>query len=188
MVPIHPYYLGATPSAPINSATFSRHQSMSQATLPSPPGHVTSPTGRSNRQSMPAPARSTASPPSQPTIHPIEPTLEEDSESGTDDERDAAKRTRKGTMSRNFRFPSPSTDGPPPPLPDIPPTVPKHDAPSSPRIPAHASSDTEDVALTPVVAHGVEMPPPPPVEKERAPIAADIGDEEVGDTEEISLN
>lgn len=190
MVPIHPYYLGATPSAPISSATFSRPQSMSQATLPSPASHVTSPTGRAAaRQSMPPPSRTAASPPSQPVIRPIEPTPEEGADSETDeDDKEAAGRARKGTMSRNFRFPSPSADAPPPPLPDIPPTVPKHDTPSSPRIPAHTSSDTEEIALTPVIAQSVEMPPPPPVEKERSPIAADIGDEEVGDTEEISLN
>ena len=195
MVPIHPYYLGATPSAPISSATFSRPQSMSQATLPSPANHVNSPTGRSsNRQSMPPPARTAASPPSQPVIRPIEPMLEEGNESATDTDdkaREAAGRVRKGTMSRNFRFPSPAPDAVPPPLPDIPPTVPRHDhsAPSSPRLPPqHASSDTEEVALTPVITQSVEVPPPPPVEKERSPIAADIGDEDVGDTEEISLN
>ena len=136
---------------------------------------------------MPPPARTPASPPTQPGASAsriVEPTPEEQ----TDDEDDGkAGRQRKGTMSKNFKFPSPSSETPPP-LPDIPPTVPKQEVatPASPRVPAHAASDTEEVALTPVVAHSVEVPPPPPVEKERSPIAAD--DEEVGDTEEISLN
>ena len=181
MVPIHPYYLGATPSAPINSATFARPQSMSQATLPSPASHVTSPTGRvNNRQSMPPPARAAATPPSQqPVIRPIEPMEEEEdvASSESETEAEAAGRTRKGTMSKNFKFP-PSQEATPP-LPEIPPTV------SAPR---HAPSDTEEVSLTPVIAPSVEMPPPPPVDKERSPITADIGDDEVGDTEEISLN
>jgi hypothetical protein len=31
-------------------------------------------------------------------------------------------------------------------------------------------------------------PPPPPIEKERVPMTPDDGDEDVGETEEISLN
>lgn len=194
MVPIHPYYLGATPSAPMNSPAFHRPQSMSQANLPSP---GTPSSKAANRQSMPPPARNTAaSPPSASASAPRgastpripEATPEEGAEASSDEDEDVggAGRARKGTMSKNFKFPPAS---PPPPLPDIPPSVPT-DAhrPASPRAPAHAPSDTEEVALTPVIAQSVEMPPPPPVEKERSPIAPDLADEDVGDTEEISLN
>jgi chitin biosynthesis protein CHS5 len=195
MIPIHPYYLGATPSAPINSAAFTRPQSMSQATLPTPSRNAGSPSPRAaNRQSMPPPSRPAASPTSN--THPAasasritEPTPEEAAEDSDSEDDGQSGRQRKGTMSRNFKFPTPSPEAPPP-VPDILPAVPKYDsaAPASPRaVPAHAPSDTEEVALTPATAQSVEVPPPPPVEKERMPMA-DLGDEEVGDTEEISLN
>ncbi|TFY81461.1 hypothetical protein EWM64_g2552 [Hericium alpestre] len=58
MVPIAAYYLGTTPSAPINSAPFTRHQSMSQAALPQS-AHANK---AANRASMPAPSRSPATP------------------------------------------------------------------------------------------------------------------------------
>ena len=90
-------------------------------------------------------------------------------------------------MSKDFRFPPQATDKdtPPPPVPDLP-SVPRG---STERPPQHASSDTEEVSLTtlPVIQTSVEVPPPPPVDKERSPVGADI-DEDVGETEEISLN
>ncbi len=103
-----------------------------------------------------------------------------------------SKHTRTGTMSKDFRFP-PQTPGkdspPPPPVPDLP-SVPRGSS-TSERVPSkHASSDTEEVSLTPlpVIPSSVEVPPPPPVDKdkERSPVGAD--DEDVGETEEISLN
>ncbi|EKM60050.1 uncharacterized protein PHACADRAFT_170628 [Phanerochaete carnosa HHB-10118-sp] len=201
MVAIGNFYLGASPSAPINSAPFSRPQSMSQATLPSP-ANSSSPASRtSNRQSMPAPARTTTSPPtaqpaSAPRVTPIEPTPEESDESDEDEDTDtAAGRTRKGTMSKNFRFPPSSAEAPPPvpPMPADTKALPQEpqehrEQLGERRASTHRASDTEDVALTPVVVPNVDVPPPPPVEKERSPIGPDIGDEEVGDTEEISLN
>lgn len=90
-------------------------------------------------------------------------------------------------MSKNFKFPSPIGEVAPP-LPD--PPVPQHETPSSPSIPTHhTSSDTEEVSFTPlpVIQSSVEVPPPPPVDKERNAASADI-DEDVGETEEISLN
>lgn len=186
-MPIHPYYLGANP-ATHTSASFGRPQSMSQANLSSPSTRTTSPTTpkAQNRQSLPPPARSAATPP----VHnqTFEPTREETiAESEEDDLGNKPSRPRKGTMSKNFRFPSPTSDAPPPPLPD---PAPKQETPSSPRAPVqHASSDTEEVSLTPlpVVQSNVEVPPPPPVEKERLSASTDI-DEDVGETEEISLN
>ncbi len=107
----------------------------------------------------------------------FEPTPEEASD---EDEETAAARVRKGTMSKNFKFPPPAAE-PTPPLPDIPPTVPKHDD-----VGAGADSDTEEVSLGPAAPSMVEVPPPPPVEKERSS-THDMADEEVGETEEISL-
>ena len=55
-------------------------------------------------------------------------------------------------------------------------------------------TDAEEAGLTTVdvVAPSnptVEVPPPPPpIEKERLPMSPDDGDEDVGETEEISLN
>lgn len=199
MVPIHPYYLGATPATPMSSATFSRPQSMSQANLPSPSQQANSPSSRAaNRQSLPPPRSTAASPPSNARasaagLQPFDVTPEEGESPSDSDSEEKPSRARKGTMSKNFKFPPTSPGAPPPPLPDIPPTVPHHDSvdrprtPTSPRIPAHVSSDTEEVALTPVDAQSVEVPPPPPIEKERTP-TTELTADDIGDTEEISLN
>ncbi|KAI0089359.1 hypothetical protein BDY19DRAFT_889851 [Irpex rosettiformis] len=193
MMPIHPYYLGASPIA-AHSASYGRPQSMSQASVGSPTNRTSSPnTPRSaNRQSMPPPARSAASPPvatksPSAAVHHIEPTPEEPpEEQGESVKSPTNKHTRTGTMSKDFRFP-PQTPGKdvPPPVPDLPP-VPRG---SNERPPQHVSSDTEEVSLTPlpVIQTSVEVPPPPPVDKERSPVGADM-DEDVGETEEISLN
>jgi chitin biosynthesis protein CHS5 len=193
MMPIHPYYLGASP-VPAHSTSYGRPQSMSQASISSPTARTSSPKTpkSSNRQSMPAPSRTAASPPvaiqSASGMRTFEPTPEETHE-GEEVEVSGkpAKHARTGTMSKDFRFP-PAEQEAPPPLPDVPPT--KDDTHPLPRTPAHhTSSDTEEISLTPlpVIQSTAEMPPPPPVEKERSPAAADI-DEDVGETEEISLN
>ena len=188
MMPIHPYYLGASPVS-AHSASYGRPQSMSQASIGSPTNRTSSPnTPRSaNRQSMPPPARSAASPPAATKpVRVIETTPEEPHEDEESAKSPANKHTRTGTMSKDFRFPPQATDKdtPPPPVPDLP-SVPRA---STERPPQHASSDTEEVSLTPlpVIQTSVEVPPPPPVDKERSPVGADI-DEDVGETEEISL-
>lgn len=192
---------------------------MSQVTLPSPSSRA-SPTHAktNNRQSMPPPQRVTASSPPASSfvnqtqhIKPIEPTPEEEEEEPengglkvigdrTDEESDQddaerAGRTRKGTMSKNFRFPPTSAEAPPPPVPDLPPLQqqqPKHEQEQQSRQPDHESIDTEDASLSVVpniiTPSAVEVPPPPPVEKERSPgLSNEVGDEELGETEEISL-
>jgi hypothetical protein len=53
------------------------------------------------------------------------------------------------------------------------------------------SDDVEEAGLTAVDAVAPPSPvevPPPPIEKERQPTSHDDGDEDVGETEEISLN
>ncbi|CAL1710372.1 unnamed protein product [Somion occarium] len=172
MIPIHPYYLGASSSTPISSAPFSRPQSMSQRVTASSP-----------------PASSFVN--QTQHIKPIEPTPEEEEEEPengglkvigdrTDEESDQddaerAGRTRKGTMSKNFRFPPTSAEAPPPPVPDLPPLQqqqPKHEQEQQSRQPDHESIDTEDASLS--VVPNIITP-------------SAVGDEELGETEEISL-
>ncbi|KAF9815791.1 hypothetical protein IEO21_04375 [Rhodonia placenta] len=197
MVPIHPYYLGANPPVP---ATYSRPQSMSQASL-SRETQSASPSQQqkhvANRQSMPPQRVATASPPSSsPHSAPgrrFEPTPEEHEEG----EGEAAPRgtghVRKGTMSKNFRFPPPAPPTPPP-VPSgageggSPPQAETRPEPQ----PTPQAQDTEEAALTAVgvvAPSSVEVPPPPPVDKEVAPHSMpDTVDDDVGETEEISLN
>ncbi|KAL4245777.1 Chitin Synthase Export/Cell Fusion Regulator [Abortiporus biennis] len=254
MVNIHPFYLGASSTSPMNSAPFHRPQSMSQANIPSPSRAPSSPTAsthagnkQANRQSMPPPQRVTStSPPASAAVRsapglsgshqhkPIEPTPEEEgSDLGdheyddeqhinneTTDEEEAERqgRTRKGTMSKNFKFPPNKPEAPPPPVPALPSDVqaeasgPNPSSSPSPKSPpqsapaskvTHETSDSEEVALTAPPPHtgkptiltpsSVEVPPPPPVDKdkERSPIGGGMNDgafEDLGETEEISLN
>ena len=98
-------------------------------------------------------------------------------------------------MNKNFKFPPPGdpvspvsnsskdTQAPPDqgrqPLPTI--KVVDHDL--------HQGTEREDITPVGVVApSSVEVPPPPPVEKERILSAGHDELEDVGETEEISLN
>ncbi|KAH9911141.1 uncharacterized protein BXZ73DRAFT_108217 [Epithele typhae] len=185
MMPIRPFYLGEHPSSPSHF----RPQSMSQATLPSPSqrSSTSSPTQQkaANRQSMPP---------------------QREPETGEDEDEDQPGRTRKGTMSKNFKFPPASPSQPPPPvpsIPDIPPTISVTDVDDAPQAPSadapqtppkvesgHAPQDL-DSDLTPVAVvtpSSVQVPPPPPVDKERPLANGNDLDDDVGETEEISLN
>ncbi|KDQ63964.1 hypothetical protein JAAARDRAFT_201433 [Jaapia argillacea MUCL 33604] len=206
MIPISSFYLGATSSAPINSAPFTRPQSMSHTSLPQSTNRANNPTSptqkAANRASMPAPSRTQSAGSSLsaggavPSGGPgssghFEPTPEEhgdsDSSSGSSGDGKSSKssrrRTRPGTMDRSFRFPpgGGETQSPPPP-------VPQHAGqPQSP----HAPPKNDDAGMTEVnvvAPSSVEVPPPPPVEKERVSRNHDEVEEEVGETEEISLN
>ena len=90
----------------------------------------------------------------------------------------AARRARNGTMDRNFKFP-PSAEEQPPPLPPLPPN-------------ANPIKHTDDSGTTSVTSSKTpEVPPPDPVEKEKSKGLTRVSldeDEEVGETEEISLN
>jgi chitin biosynthesis protein CHS5 len=76
-------------------------------------------------------------------------------------------------MNKHFKFPPTSPS--PPAVPDVP--------------PSNAEEDDSGLTSVGVVApSSVEVPPPPPVEKERLGQAVDDGEEDVGETEEIALN
>ena len=99
-------------------------------------------------------------------------------------------------MSKNFKFPPESGDAPPSPPPPVP-SLPSQPAPKQKSKSAHTSTETQEVSLTAVpdkrggvlTPSSVEVPPPPPVEKERSPGVVDgIGFDDLGETEEISLN
>ena len=97
-------------------------------------------------------------------------------------------RRREGTMNKSFKFPpDPTSSEPPPPVPDIP-KDPRGAAqkpkPNTEGRQVRKSEDSDEVAATPL---NVEVPPPPPIEKERT--ISSVSDlDEVGETEEISLN
>jgi hypothetical protein len=204
MVPISAFYLGTTPSTPMNSPPFTRPQSMSQASLPQSAQTAKA----ANRASMPPPSRTSISPgptppsPSDPPPKAVRKTFDPTPEEGGDGDepQDVSSQTkatrtrgpprvRHGTMDREFKFPPAAV----PPESD----TASHDqqaASTSTRETSHASADAEEDGLTTVdvVAPSnstVEVPPPPPpIEKERIPMSPDDGDEDVGETEEISLN
>ncbi|KAI0034359.1 hypothetical protein K488DRAFT_45613 [Vararia minispora EC-137] len=184
MVPISGYYLGATPATPMNAAPFSRPQSMSQTSLPRSAGassRVNLPGSHSRTQSTPQ--GSSLSPPSaEPAPPKFEPTPEEPGEpaEGDDEEsqvkspssKPATPHMRHGTMDRAFKFP-PSKSSP---LGETESTVPEQEQPT-----VQSNAQPQRVL-------SVEVPPPPsPQEKERA-LPVSPADEDVGETEEISLN
>ncbi|KAI9467199.1 hypothetical protein BJY52DRAFT_1201531 [Lactarius psammicola] len=186
MVPISAFYLGITQSSPMNSAPFVRPQSMSQASLP----QSTHAAKAANRASMPAssqtPTSPGPSPPSSSGAQPkpvrkvFEPTPEEAGDA--DESPDAAAETKHGTMDREFKFPPPESQTPPP------------DQQTTASHVNHASRAHDDgpeeaqlTAVNVVSPSSVEVPPPP-IEKERSPTNHDEGDDDVGETEEISLN
>lgn len=86
-------------------------------------------------------------------------------------------------MNKSFKFPpDPTSSGPAPPVPDIPKdlSVAAQQLKTSTR-----GEESDGVAM--VAPSSVEVPPPPPIEKERTTsTVSDLDD--VGETEEISLN
>ena len=174
---------------------------MSQASLPQSAQAAKA----ANRASMPASSQTPTSPspaPSPPSgsgVQPkpvrkiFEPTPEEGGDADvspvaaaeTKSTRNRGPpRTRHGTMDREFKFP-PSAESHTLP-PDQQPSISHANATSR----AH-DDGPEEAQLTTVnvvAPSSVEVPPPPPIEKERSPTSHDDGDDDVGETEEISLN
>jgi chitin biosynthesis protein CHS5 len=94
-------------------------------------------------------------------------------------------------MNREFKFPV----SPPAQEPPQQPPVPRRDSDKAPASPpagenlAEPESEEEELTSVGMVAPStIEVHPPPPIEKEKAGNVADDGEEDVGPTEEISLN
>ncbi|KAI0691356.1 hypothetical protein C8T65DRAFT_763114 [Cerioporus squamosus] len=199
MMPIRPFYLGENPSSPSHF----RPQSTSQVNLSSPSQRsaTSSPTHQKLRTRV-----SAASPPTTSPTQSSAPRVLSEEDEGDDDE-DRPGRARKGTMSKNFRFlPSGPAQAPPPvpPVP-VPPTisvtpaeeaeptaVAQEEAPQTPPkadAPEPAKDANPELTSVGIVALStVEVPPPPPVDKERPLGSPNELDDDVGETEEISLN
>ncbi|OCH90013.1 hypothetical protein OBBRIDRAFT_819499 [Obba rivulosa] len=185
MVPIHPYYLGASPAPPVHSGSYARPQSMSQAgPARSPPASAQQ--KAASRQSLPPPASPAASPPSSAKPARAAPPMAPTPEEGAEGAGHTPGHVRKGTMSKTFRFPP---DGAPDPRPA--------DEAAAPAVPPadERPADAPGVKEEPVEAAlpappTVEVPPPPPVDKEPhpSPSAQELADEEVGETEEVDLS
>jgi chitin biosynthesis protein CHS5 len=180
----------------MNPAPFTRPQSMSQASLPQSAQAAKA----ANRASMPAPSRTPTSPgptppasfeSSKPAHRVFDPTLEESGDGDGDESQDVASqsrstrnkgppRARHGTMDREFKFPPTHLES------DSVPRGRKATG-AEPGDTQLNPDDAEEAGLT-APSNSGEVPPPPPVEKERLPTSHDEGDEDVGETEEISLN
>ena len=197
MVPIQQFYLG-NPQTP-SSASYPRPQSMSQASLTSPSAN-TQPKTHPSHQSVPtvhtSPASSGAAnqhtSPSQP---PLEPMLEETEEKSDEEGGEPSKqqprtgRRREGTMNKSFKFPpEPTPSESAPPVPDMPKDVSSINQKAKSRAEEKRmgkSKDSDEVAVASPLS--VEVLPPPPIEKER--VTSSVPDlDDVGETEEISLN
>jgi chitin biosynthesis protein CHS5 len=171
MVPIASFYLGSTFN---NSQQFStRPQSMSQVGLTNPPSSPPTQPRSNVRQSMPAPARSA---PDQAAGSKRFETMPEEPSEQRPTSMESKRKSRSGTMNREFKFPSPTSPSP------------SEQAPRQST--GREERDMDDAALVaPAAPPIVEVPPPPPVEKERTgAVMGDDVDEDVGPTEEISLN
>jgi len=192
MVPISGFYLGTTPSTPMSSTQFTRPHSMSQASLPQSAQAAKA----ANRASMPAPSRSLTSPdptppaisesPSKAVRKTFEPTPEESAD-GDVSQAAAAQtkptrnrgppRARHGTMDREFKFP---------------PAAGSLESSNTVSGGSHAPDDTEEAGFTTVdvvaSSNSIDEVPPPPIEKERLSTSHEDCDEDLGETEEISLN
>jgi len=96
-------------------------------------------------------------------------------------------RVRHGTMDREFKFPPAAV----PPESDTA-SHGQQAVGAGTRDASHAPADVEEAGLTAVdvvaPSNSTVEVPPPPIEKERVPTSPVDGDEDVGETEEISLN
>ena len=196
MVPIQQFYLGNS-QAP-SSSSYPRPQSMSQASLTSA-NASTQPKTHTNNQSVPAvhasPSNTGTNQRAPPSQLPLEPTPEEGEEKSEAEEGETSEepkrtgRRREGTMNKSFKFPPDPTPAEPlPSVPDIPKDLTSTTRKSKLRAEetqVRKSKDIDGVAM--VVPSSVEVIPPPPIEKER--MASSVSDlDDVGETEEISLN
>lgn len=210
MLPVAPFYLGATPVKNVNALSL-RHQSMSQASLVrSPPPNPNSPTTASNRSSLPPPARNSTGSragdestfvnqhqpaleptpeDSEPTASSVAPPVPEHSpepapapaSGANQDQQPMSPKSPLTQADRaNRRKSRHGTMDRAFKFPDTAPSAGQENADSD--VTPRASEST---AAAPTV---IEVPPPPPVEKERAAEPEDAaGDDELGETEDIPL-
>ncbi|KAF9553268.1 hypothetical protein CPC08DRAFT_754320 [Agrocybe pediades] len=233
MVPIASFYLGATSTTPATS-TFNRPQSMSQASLPFSPASPP-PNNRANpasyRSSMPPPSRSEASPgpasafvnqpPSESKSRQFEPTLEEREEdpdtetvrlerttssgSATSSTKQENRKSRMGSMNREFKFPPATPSATTVATPQggaaaaqstregdaeeaRPSTTPSPPPPSEEKPAATKNENRQSAIINPA---NIEVPAPPPMEKEISMSRISLDDsaeDDVGDTVDIPLN
>ncbi|KAF9528038.1 hypothetical protein CPB83DRAFT_876167 [Crepidotus variabilis] len=224
MMPIANFYLGA--NSPATAHFSNRPLSMSQASLPRSPASPQPNSGKatpsSYRSSMPPPSRNPETPGSSAFINQpssandfqrsrqFESMAEENEEDSdlhtaklsstpTTDQSEKRK-SRSGTMNKDFRFPSPT------PTPTTPQFVTSGMPKSSGSTPPTGKRAAQERATTPPTAgvalphsrgssivnpSAIEVPPPPPVEKESSMSTISLSesiDDDVGPTEEISLN
>lgn len=106
---------------------------------------------------------------------------------------ESKRKSRSGTMNKSFRFP--------PESPSVSPVIPDAHPPRGTKAPppeltgnagGHGPGEEKEVAKPSVITpSSIEVPPPPPVEKERSgrsTLSDELDLDDVGDTEEISLN
>ncbi|CDO76796.1 hypothetical protein BN946_scf184978.g25 [Trametes cinnabarina] len=189
MMPIRPFYLGENPASPSHF----RPQSMSQANLQSPSQRsaTASPTQQkhaANRQSMPPQRVTTTSPPvTEPR------SAGRASAHNIPEEREPAPTQTQQPAPPVPPVPQDSTVSPPlakseTATPEPPLREPPKDGVAEEAEKAASAGDAEELTTVGMVApSSVEVPPPPPVDKERS-LATDLADDDLGETEEISLN
>ncbi|KAF6748945.1 hypothetical protein DFP72DRAFT_915096 [Ephemerocybe angulata] len=195
MVPIASYYLGATPNTgPASASVYTtRPQSMSASSYGNIP-HSAPVGGAGIRASMPPPARSppgtsfvnNSSGAYPPSANPasraarFESTIEEAADPDAEE-----RRSRVGTMNKAFKFPpetSPRSSGgsPPPPVPKVVARMGNWSSGSDAEEgKAKAKKKARRLRNPPRLAF--EVPPPPPVEKERSPRHSYSDDSDLGD-------
>jgi hypothetical protein len=112
------------------------------------------------------------------------------------------KHTRNGTMDRNFKFPPgglPKDSAPPPPVPPLPDslsnakptdTIVESESDDEDEGDDEEEEDAKDIKSPQSSVAPIEVPPPDPIEKEKERVdpGEPEGDDDIGATEEISLN
>ncbi|PBK63447.1 hypothetical protein ARMSODRAFT_963049 [Armillaria solidipes] len=187
MVPIGAFDLKADRVTPLRS------QSLSQVAVNrSQPSPDTAHRNAVNRASMPVvPRVSSTSPPSthspfvnQPAFEPTpEETAEEAPAQALPPTTDVSTRrkSRSGTMNREFKFPSPVSS----------PTAPERasgPAGNSPPPILRGELGRQEEKSGVMTPSSIEVPPPPPVEKERSTTSVDETEDDVGPTVEVDLS
>ncbi|KAG7447778.1 uncharacterized protein BT62DRAFT_947948 [Guyanagaster necrorhizus] len=182
MVPIGAFDLKADRVTPLRS------QSLSQVAINRSPDTAAQ-RNATNRASMPATVSSTSPPGTHsPFVNQpaFESTPEEAAAAAAEEEARAPatdvstrRKSRSGTMNREFKFPSPLSS----------PTVAKRESgaasSNSPPPILRGELGRQEGVMTP---SSIEVPPPPPVEKERSTNSVDETEDDVGPTVEVDLS